>query len=197
MTFEYVLLGLLAMEPRSGYDLRRWLEQEGRFLRSGVHQSQIYRLLARLTERGWVRWETDPRDGRPDAKVHHLTPAGREALLAWAHSPYQPPSRLQDPDFAVRFLFAGMLDPDLPIALIDVELAHRRAQVARSRGRDRAMGFAEPVPEVDPGRARLLSELLHLRGAGEIDAWIDWLEHTRRLLLDHRTAGAAPADPAG
>ncbi|MFF4556239.1 PadR family transcriptional regulator [Streptomyces sp. NPDC001422] len=186
MKFEHVLLGVLAMQPQSGYDLRRWLEREGRFLRSGVHQSQIYRLLARMTEKGWIDWESDPRDGAPDAKVYRLTPEGRAELLAWARSPYEPPSRFQDPDFLARFLFAGMLDADLPVRLIDVELAHRRAQVAQSRGRDRSLGLNDALPEIDPERTRLLGELLHLEGVRQIDAWIDWLERTRRLLVDHR-----------
>ncbi|MER5880008.1 PadR family transcriptional regulator [Streptomyces sp. NPDC060235] len=186
MKFEHVLLGVLAMQPQSGYDLRRWLEREGRFLRSGVHQSQIYRLLARMTEKGWIGWESDPRDGAPDAKVYRLTPEGRAELLAWARSPYEPPSRFQDPDFLARFLFAGMLDADLPVRLIDVELAHRRAQVAQSRGRDRSLGLNDALPEIDPERTRLLGELLHLEGVRQIDAWIDWLERTRRLLVDHR-----------
>ncbi|MFE6894051.1 PadR family transcriptional regulator [Streptomyces sp. NPDC057694] len=186
MKFEHVLLGVLAMRPQSGYDLRRWLEREGRFLRSGVHQSQVYRLLGRMTDQGWITWEADARDGAPDAKVYRLTDAGREALTAWAHSPYEPPSRFQDPEFVARLLFAGMLDADLPLRLIDTELDHRRAQVAHSRGRDRTLRLDQALPEIDAPRTRLLTELLHLEGVRQIDAWIDWLEHTRRLLTDHR-----------
>ncbi|MER6969215.1 hypothetical protein ABT408_37275, partial [Streptomyces halstedii] len=131
-------------------------------------------------------WESDPRDGAPDAKVYRLTPEGRGELLGWARSPYEPPSRFQDPDFLARFLFAGMLDADLPVRLIDVELAHRRAQVAQSRGRDRSLRLNDALPEIDPERTRLLGELLHLEGVRQIDAWIDWLERTRRLLVEHR-----------
>ncbi|MER5951865.1 PadR family transcriptional regulator [Streptomyces sp. NPDC001904] len=189
MKFEHVLLGVLAMRPQSGYDLRRWLEREGRFLRSGVHQSQVYRLLGRMTDQGWITWEADARDGAPDAKVYRLTEAGREALIDWAHSPYEPPSRFQDPEFVARLLFAGMLDADLPLQLIDTELAHRRAQVAHSRGRDRTLRLDEALPEIDAPRARLLNELLHLEGVRQIDAWIAWLEHTRRVLADHGDTG--------
>ncbi|MEE1823464.1 PadR family transcriptional regulator [Streptomyces sp. BE20] len=184
MKFDHVLLGLLAIHPRSGWDLKQWLAGEGQFVRSNAHQSQIYRLLNRMAEQGWVAFETDPRDGRPDAKVYRLTGAGRAELVTEARSPYRPTSRFQDPDFMARFYFTGLVAPDRLIDLIDTELAYRRRQVATMRGRDRSVAFAEGVPEADAHRVRLLRELTHQYGASAVDAWLDWLERTRRLLGD-------------
>ncbi|MFJ5118186.1 PadR family transcriptional regulator [Kitasatospora sp. NPDC088548] len=195
MKFDHVLLGLLALHPRSGWDLRHWLASEGRFVRSNVHQSQIYRLLNRMNEKGWVEFEVDPRDGRPDAKVYRLTEAGRAELLAEARSPYRPTSRFQDPDFMTRFFFAGMLAPDVLPGLIDTELAYRRHQVATSRGRDRGIAFPEGTPEADAYRIRLIRELSHQYGTSAVDAWIDWLERTRRLLQDAQNAQGAAGTP--
>ncbi|NEB80858.1 PadR family transcriptional regulator [Streptomyces sp. SID14478] len=194
MKLDHVLLGLLAIRPRSGYDLRRWLEAEGGFLRSHVHQSQIYRLLNRMAEQGLVAFAVDTRDKAPDAKVHRLTDEGRTALLAWARSPYEPTSRFQDPDFMARFIFTGMLDLPALLGVIDAELAYRRQQIAASRGRDRAVRFEEPIAEIDEPRARLVLELAHQQGAAAVDTWIDWLERTRRLLADGLPAGAAPTE---
>lgn len=178
MKFEYILLGLFAMRPWSGYDLGKWLAGGGKFFRSNSDQSHIYRLLGRMEQHGWIDHVVEPRDGRPDAKVYRMTEAGRQELLAWARSPYTPPSRFQDADFLVRFTFGGIVDPTGLRELLVTELDARREQVRVHRDRDRAQEFIDPIPEVDVERARILLEAGHLRGMQEIDAWIDWLERT-------------------
>ncbi|MFJ6623360.1 PadR family transcriptional regulator [Kitasatospora sp. NPDC091335] len=195
MQFEYVLLALLAGRPLSGYDLRKWVETEGQFLRSRAHHSQIYRLLGRMVRDGWVVYEVDPREGRPDAKVYRLTPVGREALLEWVHSPYEPPSRFQDADFYARFVFAAGLDRAAAIRLLRTELDYRREQIARSRPRDRTMRFEDPLPELDQELVREVAEELHQYGARAVDSWIVWLERMLRRL--ERWQPGPQATPAG
>ncbi|WP_219412604.1 PadR family transcriptional regulator [Pseudonocardia nigra] len=182
MKFEHVLLGLLSMRPYSGYAIRQWLETEGRFLRSRVHLSQIYRLLGRMVDDGWVEFEVDPREGRPDAKVYRLTTEGRRVLLEWVRGPYEPTSRFSDPDFSARFLFTAALDRDAAIELVKTELVYRRNQVAGSRGRDLTVHLEDPIPELDPERTQLAVDLTHGYGRDAVDHWMDWLESTLRRL---------------
>lgn len=184
MKFDHVLLALLATRPWTGYELRKWLEQEGRYLRPEADQSQIYRLLTRLEERGWAAHEVDDRGSRPQAKVYRLTEDGREEVLRWARSPYVPSPRLQDPEFTVRFVFAGMLDPALLRELLVTELEACKEHVRLNRDRDRTLVFEDPIPEVDPDRARLLWDLTHVRGMNRMDSWIEWLEETLARLFD-------------
>ncbi|MFF2525292.1 helix-turn-helix transcriptional regulator [Streptomyces liangshanensis] len=192
--FEHILLGLFAQRPWSGYDLKKWLTEGGKFFRSNADQSQIYRLLARMEGNGWITHTVDPREKRPDAKVYSMTERGRAELLEWASSPYVPPARFQDPDFLVRFVFGGIVDPVALRTLLDTELAARRDQVARHRGRDRTPRFVDAIPEVDVDRARLLLELSHIRGMSEIDAWITWLEEMR-VALDAAKVTTPPVAP--
>ncbi|MCX5322841.1 PadR family transcriptional regulator [Streptomyces sp. NBC_00120] len=182
MKFEYVLLALLSYRPFSGYDLRKWVDTEGQFLRSRAHHSQIYRLLGRMVDDGWVAYEVDPREGRPDAKVYRLTPRGRDVLMEWVRSPYDPPSRFQDADFLARFSFAAPLDKDAAIRLIRTELTYRRAQIAGNRDRDRHIAFENPLPELDQDLAREISDELHAYGASSVDRWVSWLEGLLRRL---------------
>lgn len=185
---EHVLLRLLAARPYSGYDLRKWLAAEGRFAGSRIHHSQIYRALARMQERGWVEFRVDPRDGRPDAKVHRLTDEGRAALLDWIRSPYEPTGRFSDPDFTNRFLITVALDRQAAIDLVTTELAFRRRQIATHRHRDRTLHFEDPVPGLDPVRHQAAADLVHHWGAGAVDRWVDWLEDVlRRLEKDDLT----------
>ncbi|GHJ39305.1 PadR family transcriptional regulator [Streptomyces sp. TS71-3] len=193
---EHILLGLFAQRPWSGYDLRKWLSEGGKFLRSNADQSQIYRLLSRMEEHGWITHTVDAREKRPDAKVYTLTKRGRAELLAWARSPYTPPARFQDPDFMVRFLFGGIVEPAGLRSLLETELAARREQVARHRGRDRTHHFVDAIPEVDPDRAGLLLELAHIRGMAEVDSWIAWLQEMLVTLDASRTIPPEPASGA-
>ena len=178
MKLDHLLLGLLAMGPRSGYDVVKYMQREGRYLRSNTDPSQVYRVLSRMLTNGWLTQVTESRDGAPDAKVYRLSDQGRRELLAWARSPYVPPSRFSDPDFMVRFEFGGMVDPEGLRQLVVTELAARRREVAANRGRDRTRTYTDPIPEVDSERGNLLSEMAHRFGMRGIDAWISWLEET-------------------
>lgn len=168
--------------PRSGFDLGRWVEVEGQFLRSRAHHSQIYRLLGRMTADGWVAFDVDPREGRPDAKVYRLTPLGRDVLWEWVRSPYEPTSRFQDPDFLARFAFTAPLDRQAALRLVDGELDYRRAQIARNRDRDRTLRFEDPLPEMDQEFAQEVFDELHAYGASAVDTWVAWLEGMRHRL---------------
>lgn len=170
------------MGPRSGYDLQRWMDVEGRFLRSSVHHSQIYRSLAGMVGKEWIAFETDLRHGRPAAKVYRLTETGREQLLAWARSPYNPSSRFQDRDFIVRLMFSSAVDAEAALSVVKSELACRRDQVATNRGRNRQLAFDNPIPEVDPVRTQEIFDLAHEQGAEAIDRWISWLQRVQELL---------------
>src|ERR1043166_7912991 len=88
---EYAVLGLLADEPLSGYELHKRAERTiGYFWRPA--KSKIYELLPRLSARGLVESRHVPQDKRPDKQVHSLTALGREALQEWLRAP-RPPAR--------------------------------------------------------------------------------------------------------
>ncbi len=79
-----VLLGLLAMRPRSGYDIKTIVDRSTRFFWAASY-GQIYPELKRLEEEGLVEGEDRPNGGR-SRRVYSLTPAGHEALLDWMQS---------------------------------------------------------------------------------------------------------------
>ncbi|MFD4830501.1 PadR family transcriptional regulator [Streptomyces uncialis] len=187
MKFEYVLLGLLARRPYSGYDLRKWLETEGQFVWAKAHHSQIYRKLGQMETEGWVRYEVDAREGRPDAKVYRLTESGHDALMSWVRTPYEPSARLQDIDFTARFSVSAPLDRDMAIGMLRTELDFRRAQIAKNRNRDRTLHYEDPLPELDQELDRQIHESLHLLGAGAVDYWVAWLEESLHRLTGERS----------
>ena len=76
-----VVLGLLALRPRSGYDIKTVVDRSTRFFWAASY-GQIYPELKRLEEDGLVEGEDRPSGGR-SRRVYRLTPVGREALGEW------------------------------------------------------------------------------------------------------------------
>ncbi|WP_037577777.1 PadR family transcriptional regulator [Phaeacidiphilus oryzae] len=192
MKLESILLGVLAWHPRTGYDLKKFLDSHGRFLRSNTQMSQVYRSLAKMESSGWVAHTVQRRPGATDAKTYRITDEGMTVFLDWLTGPYSPPSRFQDPDFGVRLAFAGFLTRDQLLGLIDTELHARRGEVARYRHRDRSLPDAETPAPFDAGIAVLVSEWAHRTGARAIDAHIERLDLLRKILLDTPDHVAGP-----
>lgn len=76
-----VVLGFLAMGPRSGYDIKQVVDRSTRFFWAASY-GQIYPELRRLEEEGLVEGEDRPNGGR-SRRVYELTEAGRVALRDW------------------------------------------------------------------------------------------------------------------
>jgi len=182
MLLDYVILGVLAVRRLSGYDISRWMEGPGRYIGYGVKSPQIYRKLTALVDRGWIAFEVDPREGRPDAKVYSLTEAGRDALLEWARSPYQPSPRPMDPDFKLRFLFAGQLSPEIALEVVDTELAYRIKHDGISPAFPVTDVYEGQIPELDPDWAREVHIMAHENGYAFAHSYIAWLQLTKARL---------------
>ncbi|MFE3259829.1 PadR family transcriptional regulator [Nocardia sp. NPDC059091] len=187
MQLDYVILGALALGRYSGYDLRRWMEGPGRYIGYGVQLPQIYRRLGKLVERGWVEFEVDAREGRPDAKVYHLTEAGREVLLDWARSPFEPSPRPMDPDFKLRLIFAGQLDREIAVDIVRTELEYRRKHDTGSAATPFPADYDPQIPELDPVWARQVQTMAHEHGYAFTASYIAWLELTLARLEGDRS----------
>ncbi|HEY3268970.1 MAG TPA: PadR family transcriptional regulator [Armatimonadota bacterium] len=86
MSLEHATLGFLEYQAMSGYDLKALFDKTVRHFWT-ADQSQIYRTLARITERGWATVEVVPQPDRPDRKVYHITEPGRAELHRWLTEP--------------------------------------------------------------------------------------------------------------
>lgn len=103
-TLEYVVLGLIGVEPQSGYSIITTME-------SGVHRwsaspGSIYPMLKRLERQGIIMGELDIVYETRPRKIYHLTPVGEALLDSWLRSPLLPASLLEGRDVALlKFLF--------------------------------------------------------------------------------------------
>lgn len=81
MNVKELCLGALTFGDASGYDIKKFFENTfSHFFVAGY--GSIYPALAELTREHLISAKTVAGEGRPDRKVYHLTPAGREVFLA-------------------------------------------------------------------------------------------------------------------
>ncbi|UZN02664.1 PadR family transcriptional regulator [Cellulomonas sp. S1-8] len=115
MSLKHAVLGFLSVQPMTGYDLRKHMQE------SVAHfwpadQAQIYRTLAQLAADGLVEVRTVPQAGRPDRREHTITDAGASELDTWLAGPVEyVPGR---ESFLVRLFFVARLGPDRARAVI-------------------------------------------------------------------------------
>lgn len=83
MALDHAILVSLHERAASGYDLARRFDASIGYFWPASHQ-QIYRVLARMQEAGWVESTVQEQDGRPDKKTYAITPAGEAELDRWA-----------------------------------------------------------------------------------------------------------------
>ncbi len=84
MSVRNAILGLLAQEPRHGYELRAAFEAlVGGDAIWSVKPAQIYTTLARLEESGLVCQDSVEQNGGPEKHIYSLTVRGRDELARW------------------------------------------------------------------------------------------------------------------
>ena len=171
MSLDHAILGFLASEDLSGYDLKTLC-----FAREASHfwtadQAQVYRTLDRLERKCWVSSKTVRQRGKPDRRVYSLTRTGREALDEWVAQRHPLPA-LRDP-----FLLQLYFGPEVPDeTLLDVLTARREeCQVRLDALRDRARALARQAGK-RPDRTALLRRMTLDGALADTRATIDWLD---------------------
>ena len=165
---QWVLLGLLARKPMHGYELHQLFTAPSQLERVWhLGMSQMYKLLKELEDLGYVEVSVEEQESRPDKKVYHVTPSGREAFLKWLQTPVSG-IRLIRIEFLGKLFLAEALGPEMIERVVDVQLEACQGLLADLQDEISAEGFEDLV--------------LRFR-TGQIEAAIDWLEYCRRALL--------------
>ncbi len=123
-----VILGMLAVEPRSGYDIKTVVDRSTRFFWAASY-GQIYPELKRLAEQGLV--EADAEQGGRRRTTHRITDAGRDALAKWIRDP-ELTQEMRD-EGLLKLFFAGLLERDDAIAVLAATREHHLEKLNRLR----------------------------------------------------------------
>lgn len=121
-----VILGLLALAPRTGYDVKQVTDRSTRFF-WGASYGQIYPELRRLETAGLVASSEEPR-GRLRRRLYRITEAGRTVLDDWLSAPEE---QTDVRDEGLLKLFFGELMPrEQLLELVRRRIAHSEESVA-------------------------------------------------------------------
>lgn len=164
---EYAILGLLAEEPRTGYDIKK--EVEERFAHFWTESyGHIYPMLRRLRARRLVAVRVvGGKPGRPDRKLHSITAAGRRTLRAWFDVEIAPPRPRNE--LLLRIILGRFAPPDALRRDVQAYQERMRMMIGRLRA-VRAIIDAEHADAPD-AKYWLLSIEFGTRTLGAIDDW--------------------------
>ena len=115
MALKYVLLTQLADAEKSGYDIVKSFDASFGHFWQATHQ-QVYRELAALHDKKWLRMRTLSQADRPDKKLYRTTQRGKAALIEWLEQPLEP-DRVRD-SLLVRLNAAAVTDATLQTAIL-------------------------------------------------------------------------------
>jgi DNA-binding PadR family transcriptional regulator len=186
-TLEYALAGLIRQKPQSGYDLRKTFTTTGMRHYSDSPGS-IYPALRRLEKRGWIEAvptsgeESDPRR----RQLFTLTPAGKEALVAWVNQPItQDDAVLRVSEIMLRF---SMMDGCVPRSTAIQFLADFE--------REKAIHAAESRVKLEEMRSKIglhTGVLAYESGIEGMEAQVSWARRAREQLEQAQAASEPPA----
>lgn len=177
MSLRHAILGLLAVRPMSGYDLKKVIDETvGHFWTAD--QSQIYRTLAGLVDDGFASRRTVVQDERPNQHVHTVTDLGVNALDEWLASPFQPPS-IREP-FLARLFFADRMTAEEVRSLLETRRREVREQLATLE----TIAVPNVVPENITEIAYTLRSATLENGIAHARAELGWLDATEHRLAE-------------
>ena len=125
---SYVILGLLDIHPRSGYDIKSVADHSTRYFWA-ISYGQIYPELTRLQGLGYVELDSESTAGRA-RRVFRITPQGRAAVKAWLAEPGEDSYELRDELF-LKLFFAET--PETKLELVRRLRARHLATLASLR----------------------------------------------------------------
>lgn len=168
MALEHALLVALSERPGSGLELAGRFERSIGFFWHATHQ-QIYRVLGRMEKDGWVSVETLPQSGRPDRRVHAVSPAGAAVLAEWLVEPL--PMESFRSDLAVKLRAASYGERAVLLRRVRETLGDHEIRLAHYRELEKR-DYAVPADLAGSD----LDQYLVLRGGIRLEEfWIGWL----------------------
>lgn len=190
MTVKFAILGILADQPRHGYELKQIFEE-----RVGeiwpLNYGQIYSTLERLHKEGLVDLEQIEQSDKPDKKIYAITAAGRAEFEAWRRSPIKLEPRALRDELFLRLVFISPSEVDYILRLIQqqqtvylshmMQITNRKVEIEDRLRRQ----LAQPLDPAERERVeheRLIGTLLADVALFHAEADIRWLRHCEAKL---------------
>jgi DNA-binding PadR family transcriptional regulator len=153
MSLRFALLGLLTIQPSSGYDLKRVITRSTYFIWNATGP-QIYNTLHNLREEGYITSETLPQKGKPDKQIHTITANGRAALKKFMSKPIR--ASITRDEVLLRIFFGNLASKNVMKRELESYLDRVREERAFMEA-TKARIEARPAKKHEARRFQLLS----------------------------------------
>lgn len=166
MSLRFALLGLVALRPMSGYEIKQTFERSIFYIWN-VTGAQIYNTLKQLRGEGLLVSEDVVQQGRPDKQVHTITGAGQRALEEEGGQEIRAEA-LRD-KVLLRIFFGNFAEPGAMEREIDAYMDRIREEIAYLESVDRRV-TARPGANHEARHFQLLSlrlKVAQLRATAE------------------------------
>jgi DNA-binding PadR family transcriptional regulator len=165
-----VLLGLLTIQPMSGYDLGQTIRGSvGHFWSESY--GQIYPNLKRLAADGFVVSKTERQKGKPERHIYSITEKGRERLTNWLAAPPQP--EIPRNELLLKLFFGVQTSPQILISYLEQKLKSERAALQElTRIEHEVLSQNQQYPDVPYWK------MASRFGEFELEARIRWAKET-------------------
>jgi len=177
---SHVILGMLAQRPRSGYDIKRYVDRSTRHFWAASY-GQIYPDLKRLAEAGLVEGESTPSGGRRRT-VFTITEKGCGALFEWLTSPAEPVEEVRD-EALLKIFFADLLTLEETTAVLRVKRASHQRTLDQLESQLEAARASRAARGVHPTPMALDYGIQFHRWA------VAWCDETEALLRSEASQG--------
>lgn len=171
---QEVLLGLLTVEPMSGYDLGQSIRASIGFFWNESY-GQIYPNLKKLAAAGMVTARKEKQKGKPDRQVYSITASGRAHLKKWLAVEPQP--EVPRNELLLKLFFGTQVGPETVIGYVERMVQSNKAYLEKFRQIERELvSQMRRYPDVPYWRmaARF--------GQLELEAHLRWAEETLTAL---------------
>jgi DNA-binding PadR family transcriptional regulator len=161
VSVRFLVLALLAQQPRYGYEIRRWLTDSHADMWTNVKPYSVHHALSQLEREGFARLVRVEAVGKRDRSVYEITDSGRSELNRIARALWASPAHTYPRDLYLLITFGDVL-PKETVHELAVELAATiRAELAEW---ERGSAAKSPMPPLwwamfDNGKAHLAANL--------------------------------------
>jgi PadR family transcriptional regulator, regulatory protein AphA len=168
------LLGLLSIEPMSGYDLGQNIRASVGHIWSESY-GQIYPNLKKLAAAGFVSSKEEKQEGKPSRHIYSITQKGRDQLTAWLVTPPQP--EIPRNEMLLKLFFGSQVLAPVMIAYVERMVVEHRALLEKFSRIER-----EEIAEHKHRPEALFWRMTARYGQLEMEAHLLWAEETLAAL---------------
>lgn len=153
MSLKFALLGLIALKPRSGYDIKRVVDTSIYFIWN-VTGPQIYTTLRTMRDEQLISTKHIPQQGKPDKQIHTITKTGLAQLKSIANESVQ--TTVVRDEILLRLFFGNFAEPETMQHEIGQYIERLRVDRQFMEGTE-ARVLANPGAQHEARRFQLLS----------------------------------------